>query len=146
MGRDDAGGLVDAEDAADREIWGREFGCVEVVGEVGGGGAAEFCDLVVEVREFDAEKVGGEIAGVVDGVSLDDAGADAEGAEMGGRTGDGDGLGVVVDDVDGAGVVEVDEDGGDGGVVVGGDFFVGAVVDADDLEGVVGEDGGVVGR
>ena len=52
---------------------------------------------------------------------------------------------MVVDDVYGARVVEVDEDGGDGGVVVDGDFFVGAVVDANDFEGVVGKDGGVVG-
>lgn len=36
---------------------GGEFGGVEVVGEGGGDGAAEFGDLVVEVREFDAEEV-----------------------------------------------------------------------------------------
>ena len=76
---------------------------------------------------------------------LDDAGADAEGSEVGWGAGDGFGFGLVVNDVYGAGVVEVDEDGGDGGVVVDGDFFVGAVVDTDDSEGVVGEDGGVVG-
>jgi len=78
-------------------------------------------------------------------VPLDDAGAHTEGSEMGGGTGDGEGFGGVVDDVHGAGVVEVDEDGGDGGVVVDGDLLVRAVVDADDLEGVVGQDGGVVG-
>lgn len=56
-GWDGAGGCFDAKDAADREVGGGEFGGVDVVGEVGGGGAAEFCDLVVEVREFDAEEV-----------------------------------------------------------------------------------------
>lgn len=76
---------------------------------------------------------------------LDDAWADAEGSEVSWGTGDGVGFWFVVDDVYGAGVVEVDEDGGDRGVVVDGDFFVGAVVDADDFEGVVSEDGGVVG-
>lgn len=76
---------------------------------------------------------------------FDDAGADAERSEVGGGTSDGFGFGFVVDDVYGAGVVEVDEDGGDGGVVVDGNLFVGAVVDANDFESVVGEDGGVVG-
>ena len=76
---------------------------------------------------------------------LDDAWADAEGAEMSWGAGDGHGFGLVVDDVYGAGVVEVDEDGGDGGVVVDRDLFVGSIVDANDFEGVVGENGGVVG-
>ena len=75
------------------------------------------------------------------------AGADAEGSSVRGRTDDG-GVGAVrfyVDDVDGAGVVEVDEDGWDVGVVVDWDGFVGAVVDSDDAEGLVFENGGVVG-
>jgi len=59
LGRDGAGRRVDAEDAEDREVGGGEFGGVDVPGEVGGGGAAEFEGFVVEVREFDAEEVGG---------------------------------------------------------------------------------------
>lgn len=56
-GRDGAGGCFDAEDAADGEVGGGEFGGVDVMGEGGGSEAAEFGDLVVEVREFDAEEV-----------------------------------------------------------------------------------------
>ena len=54
---DGTGGRVDAEDAADGEVRGGEFCGVDVMGEGGGSGAAEFVDLVVEVREFDAEEV-----------------------------------------------------------------------------------------
>ena len=81
-------------------------------------------------------------------MALEHARADAEGSGMRGWT-DERGLGAVpffVGDADGAGVVEVHVDGGGVGVVVGWDFFVWAVVDADDAEGLVFEDGGVVGR
>ena len=145
-----AGGGVDADDPGDGEIWGGEFGCGEIVGDVGWGGAAKFYDFVAGARcgEFDAEEVGGEVAGVFDGVALEEAGAYAEGSGVCGWADDG-GVGAVgffVDDVDGAGVVEVDEDGWDVGVVMDGDVFVWSVVDLDDAEGLVGEDGGVVGR
>lgn len=56
-GRDCAGGGVDADDATDCEVRGGEFGGIDVVGEGGGCGTAEFDDFVIEVREFDAEEV-----------------------------------------------------------------------------------------
>ena len=56
LGRDGAGSRVDAEDAADGEVGGGECGGVDVVGEVGGSGAAEFGDFVVEVRSSTRRK------------------------------------------------------------------------------------------
>ena len=53
---------------SDGESWRGEFGGGEVVGEVCGGGAAEFDGECVgfvaeaEVEKFDAEEVGGEVA------------------------------------------------------------------------------------
>ena len=119
------------------------------MGEVGGGGSAKLDDFVAGAGfgEFDAEEVGGEVAGIFDGVTLEQARADTEGSGVGGRADDG-GVGAVrfyVDDVDGTGVVKVDEDGWNVGVVVDWDGFVRAVVDSDDAEGLVFENGGVVG-
>ena len=122
-----------------------ELDCVEVVSEIGGSWASEVGSFAqVEVWEFDAEEEGGKVAEVFDGVSLDDTATDAKGSEMGGGTGNGRGW-VLVDDVYGAGVVEVDVNGGGGGMVVDRDLLVGAVLDTDDVEGVIGEDGVVVG-
>jgi len=99
----------------------------------------------MECGELDAEEVGGQIAKIFDGVALGTSTAYPKCSGVGGRTGNGK-RGFVMDDVYGAGVVEVDVDRGDVGVVVDGDFFVWAVVDADDLEGVCGDGGLVVRR
>jgi hypothetical protein len=100
-GWDVAGRGVDAEYAEDCDVWGGELDGVDIVGQVGGGGAAEVGCVVgqVEVGEFDAEKKRGQVAGVVDGVALDHAAVEAKGSETRGRTGDGGGRGSVVDDV-----------------------------------------------
>jgi len=102
----------------------------------------------MDVEKFDAEEVGTEVAWVFDGVALELAGTYAEGSGMRGRPDEG-GLSAVfffVDDVDGAGVVEVDVDGWGGGVVVDRNFFVRAVVNRDDAEGRIGQEGLVVLR
>jgi hypothetical protein len=119
------------------------------VSEVGGGGAAKLEGFVAEAdsEKFNAEEVGGDVAEVFDGMAFEHARADAEGSGVGWRANKGR-LGAVfffVGNANGAGVVKVDVDRGGVGVVVDGDFFVRTVVDADDTEGGVFEDGGVVG-
>jgi hypothetical protein len=107
-------------------------------------------DLVEVVRregfEFDAEEVGGLITEVGDAVAFLHARRQAEGSDVRGRTGNGQGVGWFVVDADFAGVVEVDVERGVGGVVVHGDDFVGAVMDAHDEEVMVVEDSFVVFR
>jgi len=120
------------------------------VKEIGGSFAAKLDGLVAEtnVEKFDAEEVGFNVACIFDGVALELAGAYAEGSGVRGRPDEG-GLGAIflfVDNADGVGVVEVDVDGGSVRVVVDGDIFVRAVVNGDNAEGTIGQDGLVVRR
>jgi hypothetical protein len=71
--------------------------------------------------------------------------ADPEGSFVCRRPNEGEGLCFfLVDDADRTGVVQVDVDGWCVGMVVDGNFLVRSVVDADDFEGGVFEDGFVV--
>ena len=96
--------------------------------------------------EFDAEVVGGEIAEILDGVTLGTAGTYAEAACFDRRSGHDEGFLFDMGEAHRACIGDVDVDGGIVGVVVHADLLVRSVMAAQNANlGVVEEQAVVVG-